>query len=79
MSMGCQIVTVWKAEVAQRNGDFLGYFLLSNFLFTFSWTNSCCVVFVVGILGFQEWKWFDADVLDFQIKLWCRYIVGLGN
>jgi hypothetical protein len=27
--------------------------------------------FVVGILRFQ--KWFDADVLGFQIKLCCRY------
>jgi hypothetical protein len=33
-------------------------------------------MFVVGILSFQ--KWFDVDVLGFQIELCCRYLGLFG-
>jgi hypothetical protein len=38
------------------------------------WATFCLskfIKFVVGILRFQ--KWFDVDVLGFQIQLCCRY------
>ncbi len=42
----------------------LGYFLPHKF------QNTQAVWFVADILRFQ--KWFDVDVLGFQIKLWCN-------
>jgi hypothetical protein len=56
-----------KDELAQRNQDIFG--LLFDFaIFTFSpKKNSFKTWFVGGIFRFQ--KWFDADVLDFQIEL----------
>ncbi len=56
------IVTFWKDEVTQRNGDILGDFLLKIFF---------PKGFDVGIFRFQ--KRFVVNVLHSQIELWCRY------
>ncbi len=70
-------LTFWKGEVAERNGDILGYFLLRQMFYTFTKISSFIVEFV--ILGFK--KWFYVDVLDFQIEFHCWYFGnwGLGN
>jgi len=61
-------MTFRKDEVTQRNGDTLGYFLLKHFFFIFTYISSLKVRFVfAGIFKFQ--KWFDVDILDFQIEL----------
>jgi hypothetical protein len=39
-----------KNEAAQRNGNILGYFLLKQIYYTFSYIISFNVWFVVGIL-----------------------------
>ncbi len=65
------IMISWKDEVAQNNGDFLGYFLLKPIYYIFTWISSFITWFVVGILRFQ--KWFDVDVLGCQIELSCRF------
>jgi len=55
-------------EAAQRNGDILGYFYLKQKLLHFHHSKTW---FVVGITWVQ--KWFNIDVLDLQIELWCRF------
>jgi hypothetical protein len=59
----------WKDEVAQNNGNFLGYFLFKQINYIFTSISSFKTWFVVGILRFQ--KWFD--VLGFKIEFCCRY------
>ncbi len=73
------IMTFWNYEVAQRNGNILGFFLPKQMFYIFTKINSLKVGFIAGILKFQ--KWFYLDVLDFQIELWCRYFgkFNLGN
>ncbi len=60
-----------KDEVAQRNCDILGNFLLKQIYYILTYVRSFKTWFVVGILRFQ--KWFDVDVLGFQIEVCCRY------
>jgi hypothetical protein len=57
-------------EVAQSNGNILGYFLFKQIYYIFTLTGMFKTWFVVGILSFQ--KWFDVDILDFQFGL-CFY------
>ncbi len=57
-----------KDEVAQRNGDILGYFLPKQIKYIFTQINSFKIWFVVRTLMFL--KWFDADGLGFQIQLY---------
>jgi hypothetical protein len=49
----------------------LAYFLLKGIYYIFTQISRFKTWLVVGILRFQ--KWFDADVLGFQIELCCRY------
>jgi hypothetical protein len=59
---GKLIVIFGENEVAQRNGNILGNFLLEQILtFSSKWW------FLVSILRFQEW--FDVDIFDSQIEL----------
>jgi len=39
----------WKDEVAQNNGDFLGYFLFKQIYYIFTLINSFKAYFVAGI------------------------------
>jgi hypothetical protein len=57
-----------QREVAQRNGDILGYFLLKHI---FTKIGTFKTWFVVGILRFQ--KRFNVHILDFQFELSYRY------
>ncbi len=66
------IVPVWKDEVAQRNGDILGYLLLKQLFDIFTKISSFKIWFVVGILRFQ--KWFVVDVSDFKIGHLCSFV-----
>ncbi len=68
-----------KGKIAQNNGDFLGYYLFKQIYDIFTYISSFKTWFVVGILRF--WKWFDVDVLGFQIHPCCRYfgLFWLGN
>ncbi len=59
-------MTFGKDEVAQRNGDILGYFLLRQFKKNFHLSKQFQSMFL-GILMLQ--KWFDVDVLDILIEL----------
>jgi hypothetical protein len=65
-----------KDEVAQINGNILGYFLIKQIYYILSNFKTW---FVAGILRFQ--KWFVVDDLDSEIRLCCRYfgIFGIGN
>ncbi len=65
------MVIFWKDEIAQRNGNILGFFLLKQINYIFTYICSFKTWFVVGILRFQ--KWFDVDILGFQIGVYCRY------
>ncbi len=60
-----------KDEVSQRNSDILGYFLLEQIYYILTYIYSFKTWSVVGILRFL--KWFDVDVIDFQIEVHCRY------
>jgi hypothetical protein len=60
-----------KVEVALRNGDILGYFLFKQIYYNLTYISCLKTWFVVSILRFQ--KWFDVDVLGFQVELCCRY------
>ncbi len=66
------IVPVWKDEVAQRNGDILGYLLLKQLLYVITKISSFKTWFVVGILRFQ--KGFVVDVSDFKIGHLCSFM-----
>ncbi len=55
-------------------GYILGYFLLNEFFLHFYLikhfqSKICCIYFKVL-------KWFDVNVLDFQIDLWCKYFLS---
>ncbi len=61
------IMIIWKDEVAQRNGDILGYFLFKQINYIFTEISSFRTRFVVGIRRFH--KWFDVDVLGLSALL----------
>ncbi len=63
-------------EVAKRNGDILGYFLLGQIYYIFAQISIFKTWFVVGILRFQ--KWFVVDVLGFQIELFVDNLTFLA-
>jgi hypothetical protein len=50
-------------ELAQRNGNIVGYFLFNQYFHIFNSISSFKTWFVASILRFQ--KWFDADILAF--------------
>jgi hypothetical protein len=49
----------------------LGYFWLKQIYYIFTKIGDFKTWLVVAILRFQ--KWFDVDVLEFQIELWCTF------
>ncbi len=53
--------------MAKKMSTFWATFLLAKFLHFHQNKH----FFVVGILRFK--KWFDVNVLDYGIELWCRY------
>jgi hypothetical protein len=56
----------WKDEVAQNNGNILGYFLFKQIYYIFTKISSFKIWFVAGILRFQ--KWFDVDVFGCKLS-----------
>jgi hypothetical protein len=48
------IMIFWKDEVAQRNGDILGYFLHKHIFYIFIQINSFKTWSAEGILGFKS-------------------------
>jgi hypothetical protein len=63
-------------DVAQRNGDILGYFWLKHLFYISTKKISLTKWFDVDILWFQVC--FDVDILDFQICiLWLGNYFGL--
>jgi hypothetical protein len=63
-------------DVAQRNCDILGYFLFKQIYYNLTYISCLKTWFVVGIFRFH--KWFDVDVLGFQVELCCGYF-GLSS
>jgi hypothetical protein len=58
--------------LVQKSGDILDYFYLKQvFFYIFTILSTFKAWFVVGILRVR--KWFDVDVLGFQIEFRCRY------
>ncbi len=54
------ILIFWKDEVAESNGNILGYFWFKQMYCNFTWIGMFKTWFVIAILRFQ--KWFDVDV-----------------
>ncbi len=62
--------------LAQKSIGILGNFFLEQIFYIISLISSLKPLFVVGILRLS--KWFDSDVLSFQIELWLR-LFGLAT
>jgi hypothetical protein len=65
-----------KDEVAQSNGDILGCFLFGQIYYIFTEAGKFKTWFAEGILRFQ--KWFNVDILDFQLELSSKYFGFFG-
>ncbi len=67
------MMIIWKDKVA-KNGNILGCFLLKPLFLDFHqnklFQNMVCCRFFMFLNRIL--KWFDVDVSDFQIELWCR-------
>ncbi len=54
-----------------ENGNILANFFTKAIFYIFTKISSFRNIFAMCVLRFQ--KWFDVDVLGFQIELWCKY------
>ncbi len=68
---------IFECKRSPKSGNILGYFCLKQVLYIFILIQSFKAWLAVSILRVQ--KWFDVDILDVQIEVWCKYygIFGL--